>query len=97
MDEIATFAHILSQHGFQQDHLEMIVRHNSREPGRLAVHRLRSGYRIAIKDGKWRASATVEKLDFDSVKAVLPEHIRDQVGRSFPVEAEDTPCEDIEP
>lgn len=95
MDEVSTFARILSQHGFQQNHLEMVIYHERREPGRLAVHRIRDGYRVILKDGKWRASATVEKLDFDSISAVLPEKLREKVKRSFSVEVQDALCEDV--
>lgn len=83
MDEVSTFAYILSQQGFQQDHLEMIIRRNDREPGRLSVHRVHNGFRVKLLDGKWRVSAIVEDLTFDSVAAVLPVKIRDAVKESF--------------
>lgn len=79
MDEVSAFAFALSQHGFRQDHLEMVIRRKNREPGRIAVHRIRDGYRITILDGKLRASTQVESLSLDSVATILPDWLKREI------------------
>ena len=79
MSEIATFACVMSQHGFKQDQLEMSFHNPGRAPGRLTVFRIRDGFRVSFLDGNDRASVTVKELDLSVIRRIFPEWLRERL------------------